>query len=239
MVGTVVIPNARVFLPPPTAVAASLLETPALFLRASVESLWKLVVGWGVGAGVGGALGVVLAVAPRSRPVVGPFLVGARVTPSIVAAPLLLVWLGISFSAGTALVALATFFPVAIATTNGLTTLPDTHRSLLDSVDAPRRSRLFVRLRYGLPTVVAGVKLSLISGLSGVVIAEWFVANGGLGVLVNQGMRNLQPTLTYAAVVCLFTLGIVLFGGTTLLQRRLQFCPATSTASRARSGRPR
>lgn len=144
-------------------------------------------------------------------------------TPSIVAAPLLLVWLGISFSAGTALVALATFFPVAIATANGLTTLPDTHRSLLDSVDVPRRTRLFVRLRYGLPTVVAGVKLSLISGLSGVVIAEWFVANGGLGVLVNQGMRNLQSTLTYAAVACLFTLGVVLFGGAALLQRRLEF----------------
>jgi NitT/TauT family transport system permease protein len=220
--GTVVIPNARVFLPPPAAVAASLLETPGLFLRASAESLWKLGVGWGVGTAVGGVLGVVLAVAPRSRPVVGPFLVGARVTPSIVAAPLLLVWLGISFTAGTALVALATFFPVAVATTSGLTTLPDGHRSLLDSVDAPRRTRLFVRLRYGLPTVVAGVKLSLISGLSGVVIAEWFVANGGLGVLVNQGMRNLQPTLTYAAVACLFALGVALFGGTTLLQRHLE-----------------
>jgi len=221
--GTVVLPNAAVFLPSPSAVAASLLETPGLFLTATAGSLHKLAAGWGFGALVGGTVGAVVAFAPLTRPVAGPFLVGARVTPTIVAAPLLLVWLGISFSAATVLIALATFFPIAVATASGLTTLPETHRSLLDSVDAPRRARLFVRLRYGLPTVLAGVKLSIVSGLSGVVIAEWFVANGGLGVLVNQGMRNLQPTLTYAAIACLFVLGMALFGGVTLLQRRLDW----------------
>lgn len=223
MVGTVTVPNAAVFLPAPTAVVASLLATPGLFVDATVGSLHKLAAGWALGATIGGLVGALVAFAPQTRPVAGPFLVGARVTPTIVAAPLLLVWLGISVSAATVLVALATFFPIAIATASGLTTLPESHRSLLDSVDAPRRARLTVRLRYGLPTVVAGVKLSLVSGLSGVVIAEWFVANGGLGVLVNQGMRNLQPTLTYAGICCLFALGIALFGGTTLLQRRLDW----------------
>ena len=223
LAGTVTVPNADAFLPAPTAVAASVLATPDLFLDASVGSLQKLAAGWALGATVGGLVGAIVAFAPRTRPIAGPFLVGARVTPTIVAAPLLLVWLGISFTAATVLIGLATFFPIAVATASGLTTLPESHRSLLDSVDAPRRARLAVRLRYGLPTVVAGVKLSLVSGLSGVVIAEWFVANGGLGVLVNQGMRNLQPTLTYAAIACLFVLGMALFGGTTLLQRRLDW----------------
>jgi len=223
MVGTVTVPKAAAFLPAPSAVAASLWATPDLFLAAAMESLHKLAAGWALGAAVGGAVGATVAFAPRSRPVAGPFLVGARVTPTIVAAPLLLVWLGISFSAAAVLVALATFFPIAIATASGLTTLPETHRSLLDSVGTPRWARLFVRLRYGLPTVLAGVKLSIVSGLSGVVIAEWFVANGGLGVLVNQGMRNLQPTLTYAAIACLFALGMALFGGVTALQRRLDW----------------
>ncbi|WP_248895657.1 ABC transporter permease [Haloplanus halobius] len=221
--GTVLLPTTSAFLPRPTAVAASLWATPGLFLRASVGTLGKLAAGWAVGAGIGGTIGAVIAFAPRARPVAGPFLVGARVTPTIVAAPLLLVWFGISLLSAVALVALATFFPIAVAAASGLTTLPDAHRSLLDSVGAPRWARLIVRLRYGLPTVIAGVKLSLVSGLSGVVIAEWFVANGGLGVLVNQGMRNIQPALTYAGVVCLFALGLVLFGGTTLLQRRLDW----------------
>jgi ABC-type nitrate/sulfonate/bicarbonate transport system permease component len=223
LAGTATVPNAAVFLPAPTAVAASLLATPDLFVDASIGSLHKLAAGWALGATVGGLVGALVAFAPRTRPVAGPFLVGARVTPTIVAAPLLLVWFGISFSAATVLIGLATFFPIAVATASGLTTLPESHRSLLDSVDAPRRARLAVRLRYGLPTVLAGVKLSLVSGLSGVVIAEWFVANGGLGVLVNQGMRNLQPTLTYAGICCLFALGMTLFGGTTLLQRRLDW----------------
>lgn len=221
--GTATIPNAAVFLPAPSTVAASLVETPDLFVDASVSSLHKLAAGWAVGAAVGGTVGALVAFAPRTRPVAGPFLVGARVTPTIVAAPLLLVWLGISFAAATVLIALATFFPIAVATASGLTTLPESHRSLLDSVGAPRWARLAVRLRYGLPTVIAGVKLSIISGLSGVVIAEWFVANGGLGILVNQGMRNLQPTLTYTAICCLFALGMTLFGGATLLQRRLDW----------------
>ncbi|WP_435067860.1 ABC transporter permease [Haloplanus sp. C73] len=223
LAGTLTIPNASVFLPAPSDVATTLLASPVLFVTATGGSLSKLAAGWALGAAVGGGLGTLIAFVPNSRPVVGPFLVGARVTPTIVAAPLLLVWFGISVSAATVLIALATFFPIAVATASGLATLPESHRSLLDSVDAPRRARLAVRLRYGVPTVLAGVKLSIVSGLSGVVIAEWFVANGGLGVLVNQGMRNFQPALTYAAIACLFALGLGLFGSATLLQRRLDW----------------
>ncbi|SEA21602.1 ABC-type nitrate/sulfonate/bicarbonate transport system, permease component [Haloplanus vescus] len=223
VVGTLTVPNADAFLPAPPEVASRLLAAPGLFASATLGSLSKLAAGWALGAAVGGAVGALVAFFPRTRPVAGPFLVGTRVTPTIVAAPLLLVWFGISVSAATVLIALATFFPIAVATASGLTTLPETHRSLLDSVAAPRRARIAVRLRYGVPTVLAGVKLSLVSGLSGVVIAEWFVANGGLGVLVNQGMRNFQPSLTYAAIVCLFALGLSLFGSATLLQRRLDW----------------
>jgi ABC-type nitrate/sulfonate/bicarbonate transport system permease component len=138
-------------------------------------------------------------------------------------APLLLVWLGVSFAAGVVLVAAATVFPVAIAAAVGLRRLPADQRDLLRVVDAAGWRRALVRLRYAVPTLLAGVKLAVVTGLSGTVVAEWFVASDGLGVLVLQQTRSFQPALTFAAIAVLFALGASLFGLVSLVQRRLMW----------------
>jgi len=56
-------------------------------------------------------------------------------------------------------------------------------------------------------------------GLAAVVIAEWFVAESGVGVLLLQGMTDGQPALTVAAAVVLFGLGVGLFGAVAALRR--------------------
>jgi len=219
--GAAAVPHSRLFLPTPTAVATVLASSADLFVSATVQSAVTFANGWAAGAGVGFALGAVVALVPRLRAVVYTYLVGFRVMPVIAFAPVLLVWLGVSFEAAVVLVAAATFFPVAMGAAAGLARLPAAHADLFELVDAPGWRVFLVRLRYATPALFSGIKLSVITGISGVVIAEWFVAEAGLGVLVLQQTRTFQPDLAFAAIVWLFGFGAGTFALVALLQRRL------------------
>lgn len=215
------VPHGGLFLAGPGAVARMLADSPSVFVGAAAASAAKLGAGMALGGAVGVAVGTVAALVPALRTGVYTYLVGFRVLPVIAFAPILLVWLGVSFASGVVLVAAATVFPVAVAAAVGLRRLPDGQRDLLRVVDAAGWQRALVRLRYAVPTLLAGVKLAVVTGLSGTVIAEWFVAGDGLGVLVLQQTRSFQPALTFAAIAVLFALGGTLFGLVTLAQRRL------------------
>lgn len=216
-------PHADVFVPTPDAALASGVASTGLLLAATVETVRTLLVGWAVGAAVGFALGALAGTVPAARPVVYPYVVGVRITPQIALAPLLLLWFGISFTSAVVIVALTTFFPVAIATATGLSSVPDQYLTLLRSVDAPAWHVLAVRFRYAVPTVFAGLKLSAVAAVSGTIIAEWFVAETGLGVLVLYGVTELLPELTFAAIWWLFALGGGLFLLVAAVQRRLSW----------------
>ncbi|MFB6194805.1 MAG: ABC transporter permease [Haloplanus sp.] len=219
--GAAAMPHARLFLPTPREVGAILLSEPRLFVRSTAQTLVKFGSGWLLGAGVGFGLGAVAALVPRIRTVVYTYLVGVRVMPVIAFAPILLVWLGVSFEAATVLVGASTFFPIAMGAATGLERLPAAHDELFRLVDAPAWRIFLVRLRYATPALFSGIKLSVITGLSGVIIAEWFVADGGLGVLVLQQTRTFQPDLSFAAILWLFVVGAGAFGLASTLQRRL------------------
>lgn len=210
--GTRTVAHATLFLPSPERVATTLTSLSDLYLTAGRETFTLFSVGWLGGVVLGGTLGVAAGISRRVRQPLLAGLVGVRATPDIAVIPLLLVWLHVSFEAGVVLVVLSTFYPVTVGVTAGLRAMPARHGDLLTLVDASLPKAVAVRVRFALPSLFAGVKLSVVAGLTGTVIAEWFVADQGFGVLVLQGMTNYQPEVTYAAAVCLSLLGLVLFG---------------------------
>jgi ABC-type nitrate/sulfonate/bicarbonate transport system permease component len=210
-------------LPSPVGVATTLARFPDLFLTTSVETLAKFGVGWSVGAATGLTVGTATALVPRIRSTVEGTLVGFRAVPDLALVPLLLVWVRISFEAAVVLVAVAAMFPVAVGTAAGLRRMPAAHADLLELVDAAPGHRLALRFRHAVPALFAGVKLSIVRSLAAVVVAEWFVAETGVGVLLLQGMTNGQPALTFAAAVVLFGLGVGLFGLVVGVQRRVSW----------------
>jgi NitT/TauT family transport system permease protein len=218
-VGATTTAHATLFLPSPERVATTLMTLSDLYLTAGLQSLTLFTVGWLSGAVLGGTLGVAAGMSQRVRQPLLVGLVGVRATPDIAVVPLLLVWLHVSFKTGVVLVVLSTFYPVTIGVAAGLRAMPASHGDLLTLVDASPWETLSVRVRFALPSLFAGVKLSVIAGLTGTVIAEWFIADQGLGVLVLQGMTNYQPEVTYAAAVCLALLGLGLFGIVAVVHR--------------------
>lgn len=209
-------------LPSPVAVFERLLNSPDLYIRNARITFDKVVVGGTIGIVLGGGLGIIIATVPWFRRTIYPYLVAARVLPKIAVAPVLLIYIGTGFSTAVLFVALIAFFPMVVSTAAGFENVPRNAEDLLDSVDASfTRSFLFVQLPYALPDVFAGLKQSLTLSVIGAVVAEWIVANEGLGFLILFASEDVRPDIMLAAVTMLFVEGLFLYGAVVLVQRRV------------------
>lgn len=207
-------------LPSPGTVAAQVAEYSGLFASSAWETFTKVVYGGAVGIAGGFALAVLVHSSTWIRRAVYPYLVVIRVLPKIAIAPLLLIYLGTGPTTAVVFIALITFFPVVVNTTAGFDRVPRQHRDLFRSVNASRLDRfLQLELRHALPDVFAGLKQAVTLAVIGTVVAEWVLADSGLGFLILIGTENLQTALVIAATVVLLGLGLAMYGGVTLLQR--------------------
>lgn len=207
-------------LPSPEAVAAQLLGNPTLYLRNALFTLEKVVYGGTLGVAAGFVLAFLVAYLPWFRRAVYPYLVTVRVLPKIAVAPVLLIYFGTGMGTAVVFVALITFFPVVLSTAAGLSKAPPEHHDLLASVDAgPLREIAFVDLPYALPDVFAGLKQAVTLAVVGAVIAEWIVADSGLGFVILLASENIRTDLILAALVVLVVEGLLLYGAVALAQR--------------------
>lgn len=207
-------------LPPPETVAARLFGNPELYLRNALFTLEKVVYGGSIGIAVGFALALGVAYLPWFRRAVYPYLVTARVLPKIAIAPVLLIYLGTGMTTVVVFVALIAFFPVVLSTAAGLSNAPEEYHDLLDSVAAgPVRRVVHVDLPYALPDVFAGLKQAVTLSVVGAVIAEWIVADNGLGFVILLASENVRADLMLAALAVLVVEGLLLYGAVVLAQR--------------------
>ncbi|MDL5362479.1 ABC transporter permease [Halalkalicoccus sp. NIPERK01] len=207
-------------LPSPPAVAAQLLDNPGLYGRNALFTLEKVVYGGSIGIAGGFVLALGVAYLPWFRRAVYPYLVTARVLPKVAVAPVLLIYLGTGMTTAVVFVALIAFFPMVLSTAAGLSNAPTEYHDLLDSVAAgPVRRIVHVDLPYALPDVFAGLKQSVTLAVVGAVIAEWIVADNGLGFVVLLASENVRADVMLAALVVLVLEGLALYGVVALVQR--------------------
>lgn len=205
-------------LPPPTAVARRLLGNPGLYADAAVATTLKVLLGAAVGTLVGFLIGVAVSEIPPLWRAVSPYLVAARVLPVVSIAPLLLIYFGAGFWTGIAFVALMALFPMAISTAAGFRQTPESALDLAASVEAPRHRVLrSIRLPYAAPDLVGGLRQSTTLAVVGAVLAEWFVADSGLGYLILLASENVRPDVLLASLSVVFVVGFALYGAVSLV----------------------
>jgi ABC-type nitrate/sulfonate/bicarbonate transport system permease component len=210
-------------LPHPIEVGRRLIGNTGLYVGAAVETTVKVLVGGAAGTVAGFLLGVAVGEVPLLWRAVSPYLIAARVLPVVSIAPLLLIYFGTGFLTGVAFVALMALFPMAVSTAAGFRGTPEAALDLAASVDAPRhRVLLSIRLPYAVPAVVGGLRQSVTLSVVGAVLAEWFVADDGLGHLILVGAENVRPDVVLAALSVVFVVGFALYAAVDAIGSRLR-----------------
>jgi ABC-type nitrate/sulfonate/bicarbonate transport system permease component len=171
-------------------------------------------------------LGLALAIAIHFSPVLRralyPLMVGSQAVPIPIVAPLLVYWVGFGILPKLAIIALICFFPVVVATTDGLDRVdPELHK-LMRTLDASRwQAFRFTELPTAVPAAVSGVRIAVAIAVIAAVFAEQSGSTSGLGRLITQAGNDLDTPRAYAAVVLLAIFAVTLFALLGLAERRL------------------
>ncbi|MFT4210955.1 MAG: ABC transporter permease [Microbacterium sp.] len=213
-----------IILPSPIAIvqASGRLAASGTLWTASWESAQLYGIGFGIALVSGLLLGLILGWYRRAEAVLDPLLSLLYATPHLALLPLITVWFGIGIGAQIALVILICIFPIIINTAAGVSAIDREHirlaRSLLaTNVDVLRT----IALPGAIPAVVAGIRQGLVLGLMGVVVAEYFYGNKGLGGLIFTSSLTLNTADAFVGVFMFAFAALLLTALLRLLQKRI------------------
>ncbi|HTT90929.1 MAG TPA: ABC transporter permease [Acidimicrobiales bacterium] len=210
-----------------------LLPGPWLILRSTWDNranIWPAIVVTTeeavLGMAVATVTAVLVAVAIDSfrtvRSSLYPVIIASQTVPIIALAPLVLVWWGFGLFPKVALVALFSFFPIAVGMVQGLGSAEPDAINLLRTMRAGRWQLLTrVKLPNSLPQFFTGLKISVTYAYSAAIVAEYVGATQGLGYYMQSAVNNapVRMDLVLGAVFVIALLTILLFGMVGIVQR--------------------
>jgi ABC-type nitrate/sulfonate/bicarbonate transport system permease component len=212
-------------LPPPGAVIARWASawSAGTLTPHVVATLQEVVLGFALGAGAALPIGYALARSALVERLLSPYLVAAQATPILALAPLIALWFGPGLAGKVVICALIVFFPVAVATMVGISSVDAGLLELGRSLRATRRQVLTtLEIPAALPSILGGMRVGVTLAVVGAIVGEWAGADRGLGVLINLARGSLfDIPLMFATLLTIALVGIVLYLVVVLVERRL------------------
>jgi ABC-type nitrate/sulfonate/bicarbonate transport system permease component len=225
----------RSLLPPPSAVGLVLWDLLATgeVLGPLSETLARLAQGFVIGGAIAIATGLAMGYFPAMHDLLEPLVELVRPLPKSALIPVLILFLGLGEAMKVTSVALAVFFPVLIATIQGVRGVDPV---LLDTARTFGHGNLRILARIILPAampyVMAGLRISLGLGLVLATLSEMLAGTGGVGFLILDMQRAFRVRQMYAWIVILAVVGLLLNSLFLALERFLlhwQHAEATAT----------
>ncbi|MDQ3670926.1 MAG: ABC transporter permease [Actinomycetota bacterium] len=178
------------------------------FLTEVAGSLKRLAAGFAIGGAIGIAIGLVTGTSRAVRRALDPLIELARATPPIAIVPALILTLGFGDSMRIAVIAFGVCFPVLINTVEGIRAVSPEARDTASMLHVGRMERVFrIYLKAALPSIVAGLRVALSTGLVLVVISEFAGEGGGLGHYILDKQGQFAYPEMYAGILFLGLLG--------------------------------
>ncbi len=208
------------YLPAPSRIVETLWEDRASLFDNALVTLEEVLLGLAVAI----VAGLVTAVAIHSSSLVErtawPLVIASQAIPVVALAPLLLIWFGHGLAPKVIMTALISFFPITVATTDGLRSADRETLALMRSMGASRTQRfLMVQAPGALPSFFSGLKVAVSVAVIGAVIGEFVGSDSGLGHAIILANASLRTDLVFACVLVLSVMAIALFGFVVLLER--------------------
>lgn len=200
----------RFLLPTPGAVLDALLDNRALLARAALNTTLGALLGFSLAIAVSCALALLLSLSPLVRVSLYPYLMILQMTPVIVVAPILVLWVGPGLKSVTVITFLICFFPLVVNTTQGLIS---TDRNLVELFAMWRATRLqqlfLLRAPAALPYFFTGLRIAATLAPIGALVGDYTAGSsagdgGGLGfqTIIYSSQAQYPALFATAGVTC-------------------------------------
>lgn len=142
-----------------------------------------------------------------------PLLIISQNIPTIVLAPLFLIWFGLGDFPKLLIITITAFFPIALSTLNALESCDKTllHYAQMQGIN---RFDEFVKLKipYAVPNIFSGAKISATYAISTGVVAEWLGAQQGIGVFMTLASSSYKTPQLFMAIGFIVLLSLAFVG---------------------------
>ncbi len=180
----------------------------------ALGSLYRVVMGFVIGAGVALPLGLLMGRIPLVYDLFSPVLEIIRPIPPIAFIPLSILWFGLGNPPALFLISLGAFFPVLVNTIAGVRNVDAIYIRAAQNLGADEAT-LFRRviLPAATPYVLTGVRVGIGVAFIVVIVAEMTAVNKGLGYRILEAREFMWSDKIIAGMITigLCGLGIDLF----------------------------
>ncbi len=210
-------------LPSPIEIARALVAARGTLAPSAWTTISEILIGYGSAIALGCGLALLVASSPLLERAAYPWLVISQLVPVPAIAALVVVWTGFGLGSKVVVIALVSFFPIAVGAIDGLRSTEPAVLDLLATLGAGGLDRLrLARVPSALPYLFSGLRVAAVLSVIGAVFAEWVGSyQTGLGYLILTYNNQTATAAEFAAIVLLAVIGIGLFALVGALERVL------------------
>jgi NitT/TauT family transport system permease protein len=179
------------------------------------SALWATteatLIGFALASVVGTVVGMALGLLPRTEAVINPFLDAVNSMPRIAFGPVFILYFGITTSAKVALAFTVVVFIMIYNSRAGVKSADPEILRLSKAMGASRWQLFWkVLIPISVPSIFAGLRLSMIYSLLGVVTSEIIAAKQGMGQLISSYSGTFKLEGVYGLLIILAIVGMIL-----------------------------
>lgn len=170
----------------------------------------RTVVGVAIGGAIGLILGLTLGLVEPLRRAFQPVMDALRVTPSLVAAPFLILWFGLNPAAQIGLVAFYTAVVLQVNVFTAVRNLSPDYERFAATLGADKRRRIRTVILPGIvPELTGGLRVALQLSWGLVVVAELIGAQTGLGRMMSTMFSIFRTDIIVAGILWLALVAVL------------------------------
>jgi NitT/TauT family transport system permease protein len=215
-----------IIVPAPSSVLLSLIDSlqSPRFLVDLWITFFETMAGFALGAASGLILGALIGQFPLLERTLYPYVVAFQTIPKVAIAPIIVIWFGYGVSSKVVITATIAFFPVLANTIVGLRATPADQLELLSAYTADRWQVFWkVKVYQALPYIFVGLDVAIVLSIIGAIVGEFVGSQAGLGYLIMQRNFSMDMAGTFAILVVLSAMGMVLHAAVQFVQRRVVY----------------
>lgn len=198
--------------PAPSVIFQAFIKNPEFYFRHALVTLWIALVGFGLAVIFGVALATGITHSVWLERTLYALLVGLNSLPKVALAPLFVIWFGTGSVSKTAVAITIAIFPIVIDSVLGLRSVDPEVIDMARAMRASQRQILWrIRFPQALPSLFAGMKVSISLALIGTIVGEFVAGNQGLGTAILAAQGTFDTPQVFVSLIFLGVLGTILF----------------------------